>query len=291
MHQALPIPMPRLFNDCPCLNYFISRASLLTMGLTLLSGPAHAGTDHNVPVWAAAAELDFKTARSSLPADPQEATDPESRLMRALMLIVTPPQTETRLDAAAAQLHELSRDSAAGDIAAVAAYQYARLIHTRGTAADEELIAHYRDVWTRFPGTMQAERAFVFAVIVRQYRAHESAEAKRAAMLQWDEDAQRMLHTDAGRRLYHLAASMAWARLLQDDERASTHLEVVHSIGLSSQYTFSDVIFRLGEYHRRRGDKAGAIRYFNEFVEHYPVDRRTDLARRLIRQLSSNEND
>ncbi len=259
------------------------------LGLMLPSGSGRAGTDHATKVWSAASELDFKSARNSLPAEPGPATDRETRLMSALVLIVTPPQTATRLDDAAAQLQALARGPADDPLAAAAAYQYARLAHTRGTAAEEELIAHYRAVWTRFPGTIQAERAFVFAAILRQYRAHESAGDKRAALREWDAASARHLHSPVGRRLYHLAASMAWARLLQDDERACAHLEIVHAIGLASQYTVSDVIFRLGEYHRRRGDATGAIRYFNEFVELYPVDRRTDLARRLIQQLSSDE--
>lgn len=240
-------------------------------------------------VWPAATRLDFKGARGALEQQPVDPADYDQRLQRALLVIVTPPQTETRFAEAAAALHALALDPAAGEVAVTAAYQYARLAHTRGAADDETLIENYRDVWTRFPGTMEAERAFVFASIIRQYRAHESAADKRAAMLRWDEDAGRLLQTDAGRRSYHLAASMAWARLLQDDARACAHLEIVHALGLASQYTFSDVVFRLGEYHRRSGEKTAAIRYFKEFVERYPVDRRTDLARRLIKQLSTDE--
>lgn len=221
--------------------------------------------------------------------EPADLTDRGRRLQHALLLIVTPPQTEARYDEAAAALRELALDPVADDIAAVAAYQYARLAHTRGAADDDTLMDSYRDVWTRFPGTTQAERAFVFAAIIRQYRALESAADKRTALREWDAQAVNMLRTDAGRRLYHLAASMAWARLLGDDELACAHLEVVYAIGLESQYTFSDVIFRLGEYHRLRGDVIEAIRFYTEFVERYPVDRRTDLARRLIARLTDDE--
>ncbi|MEZ5413141.1 MAG: hypothetical protein R3F03_02390 [Opitutaceae bacterium] len=244
---------------------------------------------NDAPVWSAATRLDFKSARRELEQLPMAASDHDQRLQRALLQIVTPPQTEARLDEAAAALSELANDPSAGEIAAIAAYQFARLAHTRGGAHDAELIENYRAVWTRFPGSPQAERAFVFASIIRQYRADESADEKRAGLLQWDEEAVRRLHSDAGRRSYHLAASMAWARLLRDDERACAHLKIVHALGLASQYTFSDVVFRLGEYHRLSGERTEALRYFKEFVERYPVDRRTDLARRLIQQLSAHE--
>lgn len=239
--------------------------------------------------WSAAARLDFKAARTARADGPDGAQPREQQLQQALLLIVTPPQTETRFEAAAAQLHALS-EGAQDDVAALAAYQFARLAHTRRVAADDVLINNYREVWTRFPGTLQAERAFVFAAILRQYRAGETPEEKRAALARLDTEAARTLRTVAGRRSYHLASSMAWARLLQDDEQACAQLEAVYALGLASQYTFSDVLFRLGEYHRRRGDAAGAIRYFKEFIAHYPVDRRTDLARRLINEISSREN-
>lgn len=256
------------------------------LALLLIAALSAARADGSADVWSPAAALDLKAARRALADLPEGAAGREVRLQRAMLTIVTPPQTESRFDAVARELDALAAGPERDAIAAEAAYQSARLAQTRGRDSAAELMRRYEAVWTRFPGTPQAERAFVFAAIVRQHYPNEPAAAKRAALLALDREAEARLQTDTARRLYHLAASMAWARLLHDDDQACAHLEIVYRLGLDSAYTFSDVLFRLGEYHRRRGDRAGARRYFREFVERYPVDRRTDLARRLIADLS-----
>lgn len=262
--------------------------------LTLLAAMApgatgRAGETPTAAVFKAAAGFDFNQAQAALARLSPTDGARETELAAALLLITTSPQTDVRLDEAARRLAALALPPAADAVAAEAAYQRARLADTRHASDSAALLALYRDVWTRFPGTLPAERAFVFAAIVRQHQL-EAPEAKRAALLALDAEAGTQLRSLVARRLYHLTASMAWGRLLQDEERACAHLLVVHELGLASEYAFSDVVFRLGEYHRRRGDAAAAARFFTEFVTRYPTDRRTDLARRLAAAASPDGN-
>lgn len=235
-----------------------------------------------------AAGFQFRSGENLLKQTRPEDNSRSAELAGALLLIVSPPQTRTKLDEAARRLEALSALPFDDAVAAEAAYQRVRLAQTRGELADTPLAGRYREIWTRFPDSPQAERAIVYAAIVVQHQPGPM-EARRTALLTFEEEVRGLLRSPAARRLYHLSASLAWGRLFDDEDRACAHLLVVYELGLASHYTFSDVLFRLGEYHRRKGEEATAARFFREFVARYPADRRTDLARCLALQLQPHE--
>lgn len=201
----------------------------------------------------------------------------------ALTLAVSQPRTESN-KARAAQLLEAVADGHGDALAAEASYQRARMVGAMAGADADAGEAGYRLVWEKFPGTLQAERAFVFYAIARQHAPLTPA-VRRRELIRLDAQATAMLTQDSPRRMYHLAASTAWARLAGDEARARDHLLVVHTLGLADDFGYSNVIVRLAEYHRRAGDSRGALRFYREFLAKYPSDRRTDVIGRWVKRL------
>lgn len=215
----------------------------------------------------------------------QKPGDRSITLGRALTLAGRQPRTERNLLAAAKLLDDLMAGPADA-LAAEAAYHRTRLVQALAGTTAAEVEPSHRAVWENFPGTLQAERAFVLHAIGRQHAPMSLAERHRE-LIRLDTQAEALLTRDSPRRMYHLAASTAWARLAGNEARARDHLLVVHALGLADDYGYSNVIARLAEYHRRAGDNHGALRFYREFLERYPSDRRTDMISRWVNRLEA----
>jgi len=212
----------------------------------------------------------------------------EDRFNLAIVLLNEQPQSAAKLDQARQLMAALADDvSLPADLRAASLYFQGRLeqCHARpvNPAAADGL---YARVLADFPDSAYAERAFVMQAVIRQYEPLSVAE-KRARLLALDAAAEARLRTPLTQRLYHLSAGLAWSRLLQDDDRAYAHYLRVHELKLQNDYENSNLLVRLGELSRRRGDKAAALKFFREFITRFPADRRTSLAREWIAVLEA----
>ena len=237
----------------------------------------------------AAVGMDFPQASADVHRrDAAGHSSPEDRFNLAVVLLNEQPQSTAKLDQARALFTALAGDSALpADLRAASLYFHGRLeqSHTR-PVNPEAADALYARVLAEFPHTAYAERAFVMQAVIRQYEPLSVA-AKRARLLALDAEADTRLHTPLAQRLYHLSAGLAWSRLQQDDERAYAHYLRVHELKLQNDYENSNLLVRLAELSRRRGDKEAALKFFHEFITRFPADRRTSLAREWIAVLEA----
>ena len=212
----------------------------------------------------------------------------EARFNLAIVLLNEQPQSAAKLDQAR-QLFSAVADDASlpADLRAASLYFHGRLEQSHARPVNPQAAdALYARALAEFPTTAYAERAFVMQAVIRQYEALPVAE-KRARLLALDAEAEVRLQTPLAQRLYHLSAGLAWSRLLQDDDRAYAHYLRVHELKLQNDYENSNLLVRLAELSRRRGDTTAALKFFREFIARFPADRRTSLAREWIAVLEA----
>ncbi len=257
--------------------------------LALATIPPGLGATGSDPLdsYRAAVAMDFpRAAVAARQANRDRESPPEARFSLALVLLNEQPQSAAKLDQARQILTTLAGDATLpAELRAASLYYHGRLeqSHARPAAA-HTATALYARILAEFPRTTYAERAFAMRAVIRQYEPLPVA-AKRALLLELDAEAQARLHTPLARRLYHLSAGLAWSRLLQDDDQAYAHCLVVHELKLENDYESSNLLVRLAELSRRRGDRVAALKFFHEFVARFPADRRTSLAREWIAAL------
>jgi hypothetical protein len=270
----------------------LSHLRILVAGLALaatVGAPAATDGAEALDSYRAAVGMDFPRA-SAATHQRNDGDQPvaEDRFNLAIVLLNEQPQSAAKLDQARQLFTALAADaSLPAELRAASLYFHGRLeqSHARPVnpaAAD----ALYARALAEFPETVYAERAFVMQAVIRQYEPLPTA-GKRARLLALDAEAQTRLRTPLAQRLYHLSAGLAWSRLLQDDDRAYAHYLRVHELKLQNDYENSNLLVRLAELSRRRGDKEAALKFFHEFITRFPADRRTSLAREWIAVLEA----
>jgi tetratricopeptide (TPR) repeat protein len=277
-----------LFPVSPPLRHLRSLVTGLTLAATAAAPAAPPEVDALDSVRAAVG-MDFPKASAATHArNDGDHPAAEDRFNLAVVLLNEQPQSAAKLDDARRLFAALAADaSLPADLRAASLYFHGRLEQTHArpvnpAAAD----ALYARVQAEFPATAYAERAFVMQAVLRQYEPLPTAE-KRARLLALDAAAETRLRTPLAQRLYHLAAGLAWSRLQQDDDRAYAHYLRVHELKLQNDYENSNLLVRLAELSRRRGDKEAALKFFHEFITRFPADRRTSLAREWIAVLEA----
>lgn len=251
--------------------------------------PAATGEVGELDSYRAAVGMDFPQA--SVDARQRNAgahPSAEDRFNLAVVLLNEQPQSAAKLDQARDLFTALAGDaSLPPDLRAASLYFHGRLEQSHARPVNPAAAsALYTRALTEFPATAYAERAFVMQAVIRQYEPLPVVE-KRALLLALDAEAETRLRTPLAQRLYHLSAGLAWSRLLQDDDRAYAHYLRVHELKLQNDYENSNLLVRLGELSRRRGDKEAALKFFREFITRFPADRRTSLAREWIAVLEA----
>lgn len=270
---------------------FHPRFLLAGLLATAAVSPVLAATTADDPLasYRAAVGMDFPQA-SALVRQLNEAENPsaEARFNLAIVLLNEQPQGAAKLDQARRLFAGVANDASADTgIRAASLYFHGRLEQTHARPVDPAAAATlYARLLAEFPDSAYAERAFTMLAVIRQYEPLPVAE-KRARLLALDEEAAIRLRTPLGLRLYHLSAGLAWSRLLDDDARAYAHYLRVYELKLQNDYENSNLLVRLGELSRRRGDRANALRFFREFIARYPAERRTSLAQEWIALLEA----
>jgi hypothetical protein len=263
---------------------FVSVPLALTV---LIVAPAASRANEVDAAYHAAVDMDLREAARLFSAVYEtQPEDRETRFGHALALLNDQPQTASKLDQARALLDGLHADrDAPDDLRAAALFFRARIEHSHAMPpAPEKAESLYRQTMAEFPDSIYAERAFLFHAIARQYRS-VSTDEKRADLLALDAEAATRLKTPRVRSSYHLVAGLAWSRVLRDDAHALDHYRAVYAIGLESDHEAANLLVRLAELSRRRGDDAAALQYFREFLKRYPADRRSALAADWVRAL------
>lgn len=235
----------------------------------------------------AAVAMDFPRAAAEVREAAGGANpSPETRFNLALVLLNEQPQSVGKLEQARRLLAELAADtSLPADLRAASLYFQGRLEQTHARPANPAAAARlYVQVFEEHGATLYAERAFAMYAVIRQYEPMPVA-GKRRLLEQLDAQALTRLRSPLAQRLYHLSAGLAWSRLVQDDAKAYDHYLRVHELHLENDYESSNLLVRLAELSRRRGDAATALKFFREFVTRFPADRRTSLAREWIAEL------
>ena len=272
------VPRPSVGGAEYRLSRLVRRASGAAL-VALIVGRAAAAD----PAWEAGLEAarELKiTEASRLLAGEGPVGSPREGVSRALGLMADPVRSMAKF-AEARQLLQQAEESG-GDVAALAAYLQARLTQTELAGNDPAAVmAAYERVRRAYPDSVYADHAFVFQAITRHYAPIALAE-KRTVLEELDREAEGTLRTAVGRRLYHLAAGLAWSRVMQDQTEALRHWEALYALGLESRFEYSNLLLRLAGLHQRQGRPREALRYFKEFDAEFPVDRRTGLVRDWI---------
>ena len=275
-----PVSLPRSH-----LRFFLALVALAA------TAPAWSATDEAgaLDSYRAAVGMDFpKASAETRQRNDREHPSAEDRFNFAIVLLNEQPQSAAKLDQARVLLTALAGDtSLPAGLRAASLYFHGRLEQSHARPVNpKDADALYGRVLAEFPATAYAERAFVMQAVIRQYEALPVA-AKRARLLALDAEAETRLHTPVTQRVYHLAAGLAWSRLLQDDDHAYAHYLRVHELKLQNDYENSNLLVRLAELSRRRGDNAAALKFFREFIARFPAERRTSLAREWIAALEA----
>lgn len=231
----------------------------------------------------AAVAMDFPRASALAHAAP---SSPEARFNLALVLLNEQPQSLRKLDEARQLLAGLGADGAvSADLRAASLYFAGRLEQSHARPANSAAALQlYTQVFEEHADSPYAERAFAMYAVIRQYEAL-AVPAKRRLLEQLDAQAATRLRSPLARRLYHLSAGLAWSRMIQDDAQAYAHYLRVYELRLENDYESSNLLVRLAELSRRRGDVPTALKFFREFITRFPADRRTSLAREWIAEL------
>lgn len=255
-------------------------AMLLATGTAAKSYATSATTPKDA--YEAAVDMDFRQA-GQLAA--HAGTGAEADFARALLLLNEQPKTAGKIDQARALFEQFWRAHPQDPLGVASLYFLARIEHTHATPVNRQRAEElYRTLMNQHPASPYAERAFLFYAILRQHAA-EALPAKRAELLALDADAELRLKSPVAQRLYHLTAGLAWSRLLQDDDRALAHHLRVYALRLESDYEFANLLARIAELYRRRGETANALRFYREFLQWAPADRRSGLVAEWIRYL------
>jgi hypothetical protein len=259
--------------------------ALFSSAITLQSADAAGALDS----YRAAVGMDFpKASAETRQRNAGGHPSAEDRFNLAIVLLNEQPQSAGKLDQARQLLGALAGDaSLPADLRAASLYFEGRLEQSHARPVNPQVAdALYARVLAEFPATAYAERAFVMQAVIRQYEPMSVAD-KRARLLALDAEAATRLQSPVAQRIYHLAAGLAWSRLLQDDDRAYAHYLRVHELKLQNDYENSNLLVRLAELSRRRGDREAALKFFHEFIARFPADRRTSLAREWIAVLEA----
>ena len=259
---------------------------LLPLLALAFAGPVFCATEAApaaLDSYRAAVAMDFPRAAAEVREAPPW---PEARFNLALVLLNEQPQSLGKIDQARQLLGELAADaSLPADLRAASLYYQGRLEQSHARPVNPAAAARlYAQVFEEHSQTTYAERAFAMYAVIRQYEPLPVAE-KRRLLEQLDAQARTRLHSPLAQRIYHLSAGLAWSRLIQDDNQAYAHYLRVHALHLQNDYESSNLLVRLAELSRRRGDVPAALKFFREFVARFPADRRTSLAREWIADL------
>lgn len=283
VHPVPPLSPLRPFRSFPAF------LPLLALAFAGRAQCADAVAADSLDSYRAAVAMDFpRAAAAAHAANRGPAPSAEARFDLAIVLLNEQPQSDGKLEQARQLLAELAADaSLSANLRAASLYFQGRLEQSHARPVNPAAAARlYAQVFEEHGQTAYAERAFAMYAVIRQYEPMPVAE-KRRQLEELDRQATVRLRSPLAQRLYHLSAGLAWSRLLQDDTQAYAHYLRVHELGLQNDYESSNLLVRLAELSRRRGDAATALKFFREFVARFPADRRTSLAREWIAELEA----
>lgn len=264
---------------------FPLRLDWILVILSVLASLVHAEPYATNESYRAAIGMDFRRAAEAAHEANEKQATAESRFALALALLNEQPKTRSNLDKARLLFESIHTEHTDEELGAGALYFLARIEHAHSTPLNPRRAEGlYRQLFESHPKSDYGERAFLFYSILRQHAAAPLS-VKRTEMMALDTDAEQRLRSPVIQRLYHFAAGLAWSRVLQDDERALAHHRRVYVLGLESDFEFANLLLRIAELERRRGDANAALRFYREFLQRAPADRRSGLVADWVRTL------
>lgn len=212
--------------------------------------------------------------------------DEVHRLAAALLLLGRQPRTRANIESAQAVLQDLVADSnTSAELRPWALYHLARILHWHlDHTPREATLAAYQRLIDEHPAHPAAQLAHSRRLLLVLF-APASAEESSARLAQFEKEAPVLTARDA-RYAYHVVFSEAYQRFAPEAPELAEHTQRALAINPLTPTQRADLLLRLAESARRRGDTMTARTNYEEFLRSYPRQVRRPLVKKRLEELS-----
>ena len=258
---------------------FRATLSVCTAFLLLGAGAAHGeNTSVENQAWKQLSMLQFSEALKTFEAD----NTPEARLGEALALFNHQPRIEEKLVKAKGILEALQKENPSSESGLAAGYYLARYeqIHAQNPSPAAAL-ARYKELFERSPESDYGQMAIVGYTTVAVLDS-KLADADRPS-LESVQALEAKLTQSWSKRQFHTVFGNYYLRVINDPNLALPHLvAAAEPEPPTRRSTKAHLYVMVGETAREVGDKATARRFYQKFLDEFPVEvRRTLISERL----------
>lgn len=210
----------------------------------------------------------------------------EHRLAAALLLLSRQPRTRTNINSAPAALQDLAADpTTSPELRPWALYHLARILHWHlDHTPRAATLAAYQRLIDRYPIHPAAQLAQSRRLLLALF-APAAAEESKARLAQFEKEAPVLTTRDA-RYAYHYVFSEAYQRFSPEAPELAEHTRRALAIAPMTPTKRADLLIRLAESARARGDVPTARTSYEEFLQSYPRQVRRPLVKKRLEELS-----
>lgn len=212
--------------------------------------------------------------------------DEVHRLAAALLLLGRQPRTRANIESAQAVLQDLVADpNTSAELRPWALYHLARILHWHlDHTPREATLAAYQRLIDEHPAHPAGQLAHSRRLLLVLF-APASAEESSARLAQFEKEAPVLTARDA-RYAYHVVFSEAYQRFAPEAPELAEHTQRALAINPLTPTQRADLLLRLAESARRRGDTMTARTNYEEFLRSYPRQVRRPLVKKRLEELS-----
>jgi hypothetical protein len=227
-------------------------------------------------------QLRFNDAAELVAGEPDDA----HRLAAALLLLSRQPRTRTNIDSAQAALQALAADpGTSAELRPWAFYHLARILHWHlDQTPRAATLAAYQRLIDEHPAHPAAQLAQSRRLLLALF-APASAEESKARLLQFEKEAPVLTERDA-RYAYHVVFSEAYQRFAPEAPELAEHTRRALAIRPLTPTQEADLLLRLAESARHRGDPVTARANYEAFLHSYPRQIRRPLVQKRLEELA-----
>jgi hypothetical protein len=227
-------------------------------------------------------QLRFNDAATLMAAEPT----PSHRLAEAVLKLNHQPRTRAQVEAAQATLEYLANDAhTEPEVRPWALYYLARILHWHlDQTPREATLAAYQRLIDHHPAHPAAQLAQSRRLLLLLFAPATATEA-RARLKHHGKETPLLTERDA-RYAYHVVFAEAYQRFAPEDPELAEHTRRALAITPLAPAQRADLLLRLAESARRRGDEATARVTYLEFLRSYPRQIRRPLVQKRLAELS-----